>query len=82
MVEEGDQVEAGEVLAGLEADDLEQALIQAQASVAISEAQLAQTEDGASIEDLASAYYVYNKAIERGMGTFAEVGGEHHASTT
>jgi HlyD family secretion protein len=55
MVKEGDQVEAGDVLARLDTADLEQALIQAQASLAINEAQLAQTEAGSSAEDLASA---------------------------
>ncbi len=47
IIVEGDQVEAGEVLARLETADLEQAIIQAQANLAISEAQLAQTEEGA-----------------------------------
>jgi HlyD family secretion protein len=55
MVKEGDQVKAGDVLARLETADLEQAIIQAQASLAINEAQLAQTEAGSSAEDLASA---------------------------
>jgi HlyD family secretion protein len=69
MVEEGEQVEAGEVLAKLETADLEQALIQAQASLAISEAQLAQTEDGASAEDLASA----RAALESALADYEEV---------
>jgi HlyD family secretion protein len=69
MVEEGDQVEAGEVLARLETADLEQALIQAQAGLAISEAQLAQTEDGASAEDLASA----RAALESALADYEEV---------
>jgi HlyD family secretion protein len=63
MVEEGDQVKAGEVLVKLETADLEQALIQAQASLDISEAQLAQTEDGASAEDLASAWAALESAL-------------------
>ena len=37
---------------------------------------------GLAIEDLASAYYVYNRAKEKGMGTSVEIGGEHHASFT
>jgi len=69
MIEEGDQVKAGEVLARLEAADLEQALIQAQASLAISEAQLAQTEDGASAENLASA----RAALESALADYEEV---------
>jgi HlyD family secretion protein len=69
MVKEGDQVEAGEVLARLETADLEQALIQAQASLAISEAQLAQTEEGASAEDLASA----QAALESALADYEEV---------
>jgi len=69
MVEEGDQVEAGEVLARLETADLEQALIQAQAGLAISEAQLAQTEEGASAEDLASA----RAALESALADYEEV---------
>ena len=69
MVEEGDQVKGGEILAKLETADLEQALIQAQASLAISEAQLAQTEDGASAEDLASA----QAALESALADYEEV---------
>jgi HlyD family secretion protein len=69
MVEEGDQVEAEESLARLETADLEQALIQAQASLAISEAQLAQTEDGPSAEDLASAW----AALESALADYEEV---------
>jgi HlyD family secretion protein len=63
MVEEGDQVKAGEVLARLETDDLEQALIQAQANLDIAAAQLAQTEEGASAEDLASAWVSLESAL-------------------
>jgi HlyD family secretion protein len=69
MVEEGDQVEAGEVLARLDTADLEQALIQAQASLAINEAQLAQTEDGASAEELASAW----ASLESALANYEEV---------
>jgi HlyD family secretion protein len=69
MVEEGDQVKGGEVLARLETADLEQALIQAQASLAISEAQLAQTENGASAEELASA----RAALESALADYEEV---------
>jgi HlyD family secretion protein len=69
MVEEGDQVKGGETLAKLETADLEQALIQAQASLAISEAQLAQTEEGASAEDLASA----RAALESALADYEEV---------
>jgi len=69
MVEEGEQVEAGKVLARLETADVEQALIQAQASLAIATAQLAQTEDGASAEDLASA----RAALESALADYEEV---------
>jgi HlyD family secretion protein len=69
IAEEGDQVKAGEVLARLETADLEQALIQAQASLAISEAQLAQTEDGPSTEELASA----RAALESALADYEEV---------
>jgi HlyD family secretion protein len=69
MIEEGDQVKAGEVLAKLETADLEQALIQAQASLTISEAQLAQTEDGPSAEELASA----RAALESALADYEEV---------
>jgi HlyD family secretion protein len=69
IIVEGDQVEAREVLARLETADLEQALIQAQASLAINEAQLAQTEDGASAQDLASA----RAALESALADYEEV---------
>jgi HlyD family secretion protein len=69
MVEEGEQVEVGKVLARLETADLEQALIQAQASLAIATAQLAQTEDGPSAEDLASA----RAALESALADYEEV---------
>jgi len=69
MAKDGDQVEAEEVLARLETADLEQALIQAQASLAISEAQLAQTEEGASAEELASA----RAALESALADYEEV---------
>jgi len=69
IIVEGDQVEAGEVLARLETADLEQALIQAQANLAISEAQLAQTEDGSSAEELASA----RAALESALADYEEV---------
>ena len=69
MVEEGDQVEAGEALARLETADLEQALIQAQASLAISEAELAQTEAGAGAEELASA----RAELESALANYEEV---------
>ena len=68
MVKEGEQVEAGEVLARLETADLEQALIQARASLTISQAQLAQTEDGPSAEELASA----RAALESALADYEE----------
>jgi len=69
IIVEGDQVEAGEVLARLETADLRPALIQAQASLAISEAQLVQTKDGASDEDLASA----RASLESALANYEEV---------
>ena len=33
---------------------------------------------GIAVEDLASAHYLYEKAIERGAGTFVELGGRRH----
>jgi HlyD family secretion protein len=69
IIVEGAQVEAGEVLARLEADDLEQALIQAQASLDIATAQLAQTEDGPRAEELASA----RAALESALADYEEV---------
>ena len=54
-VEEGDRVEAGEVLARLETKDLELAVAQAEASLAQAEAQLKQIEKGPSAHDLAAA---------------------------
>ena len=35
---------------------------------------------GISIEDLASAQYVYAKARERGVGAWVEIGGRHFGS--
>jgi HlyD family secretion protein len=69
MVKEGGRVEARGVLARLGTADLEQALIQAQASLDIAAAQLAQTEDGASAEDLASA----RAALESALADYEEV---------
>jgi HlyD family secretion protein len=69
LVEEGDQVKGREVLARLETADLEQALIQAQASLSISEAQLALAQDGASAEELASA----RAALESALADYEEV---------
>lgn len=54
-VEKGDHVEAGEILARLETTDLELAVAQAEAALAMSEAQLERTRKGARPEDLAVA---------------------------
>jgi len=69
MVEEGDHVEAGEVLAKLDTADLEQTLIQAQASLDIATAQLAQTEEGPNPEELASA----RASLESALANYEEV---------
>ena len=37
---------------------------------------------GLAIEDLASAHYIYHKAKEKGIGTFVEIGGRHHMSSS
>ena len=55
LVAEGQAVQEGDSLARLETADLEQQLAQAQASLTISKARLAQTEAGPSLEDLAAA---------------------------
>ncbi|MGQ9682800.1 MAG: efflux RND transporter periplasmic adaptor subunit [Anaerolineae bacterium] len=51
----GDQVEAGQVLAALDARDLQQAVAQAEAALAMSQARLDQARRGASEQDLAAA---------------------------
>ena len=51
----GDQVEAGQVLAALDARDLQQAVAQAEAGLAMSQARLEQARSGASEQDLAAA---------------------------
>jgi HlyD family secretion protein len=55
LVAEGQAVQEGDSLARLETADLEQQLAQAQASLTISEARLAQTEAGSDSEDVAAA---------------------------
>lgn len=55
LVAEGQAVQEGDSLARLDTADLEQQLAQAQASLTISKARLAQTEAGPSLEDLAAA---------------------------
>lgn len=55
LVAEGQAVQEGDSLARLETADLEQQLVQAQASLIISEARLVQAEAGPSPEELASA---------------------------
>ncbi len=55
LVEEGERVEAGQILARLETADLELAVAQAEATLAMSEAQLEQIRKGPSAQDLAAA---------------------------
>jgi multidrug resistance efflux pump len=55
MVDEGDQVNEGQVLAEIDADILDAQIHEAMASVAMSEAQLARVEAGARVEDIAVA---------------------------
>lgn len=54
-VEEGDQVEAGQVLARLESATLQRAVEQAEAALAVAQAQLAQVKAGARPEEVAAA---------------------------
>lgn len=54
-VEPGQAVEAGDLIARLESDDLGIALAQAEINLAIAQAQLAKLKAGASAEDLAAA---------------------------
>jgi HlyD family secretion protein len=54
MVEQGDQVEEGELLIELDSTDLEYALSQAQAALATSQATLALAEAGARPEEIAA----------------------------
>ena len=55
LVEEGDKVETGQILAELETTDLELQVAQAQAALDMSEAQLEQVKKGACPHDLAAA---------------------------
>ncbi len=55
LVQEGDAVRAGQVLAELHAPDLEQALHAAQASLASAQAQLARVRAGARPQEIAAA---------------------------
>jgi len=54
-VEEGQEVEAGELLALVDAPDLEHAVTQAQAALALAQAQAAQVKAGARPEEIAAA---------------------------
>lgn len=51
----GDQVEAGQELAAIDARDLEQAVAQAEAMLRMSQARLAQAKRGATAEEIAAA---------------------------
>jgi HlyD family secretion protein len=55
MVDEGDQVSQGQVLAEIDTDLLDAQIREAEAAVAMAEAQLAQVEAGARVEDIAMA---------------------------
>jgi len=72
IAEEGSEVDNGALVALVEAVDLEQAILQAEANLAVAEAQLAQSLAGAREEDLAAA----NGGVEVALGrlTAAEGG--------
>lgn len=63
LVEEGQQVRAGDVLAVLEAPDVEARLTQAQAAETAAEAQSRKARNGAREEQIRSAYEMWQKAI-------------------
>ena len=75
VVEEGDQVDAGEILALVEASDLEQAVLQAVAELAAAEANLSLAKSGARSEDLTAAEGVKKQAegrVAAAMGSLAQ----------
>jgi HlyD family secretion protein len=67
VVKEGDTVQAGAALIQLEADDLQAAVDQAEAAVALAKAQLDQVKAGARPEEIAAAEAAY-KAAQSGVG--------------
>lgn len=67
IVNEGDTVRAGQALIQLQAKDLQAAVDQAQAAVALARAQLDQVAAGARPEEIAAAEAAY-KAAQSGVG--------------
>jgi HlyD family secretion protein len=70
LVRQGERVEAGQVLATLDDRDLRLSLMQAEAAVAISEAQLAQAKLGSTAEEIAR--YEAAVSIARASGQSAQ----------
>lgn len=62
LVKEGDRVKAGDVLAILEAPDIDAKLAQARAAEAAAAAQSEKAQNGAQKEDVQSAYELWQKA--------------------
>lgn len=73
IVEEGNQIEAGEILAVVEASDLEQAVFQALAVLDAAEANLSLAKSGARSEDLAAAEGVKKQAEGRVAAALASL---------
>jgi RND family efflux transporter MFP subunit len=65
LVNEGDRIRQGQLIARLDSDDLEAELAQAKASLANARAQLAELEAGSRVEDIAEARAALEQAQAR-----------------